>query len=361
MKILILGSSGSNIDLMEYCFNAGMQVHCMSLKPNRFTIAHAHRFVEHDYSDQEFIESYCIENDIDLIYSMGSDACTQMSATVSTKLKLPSLVTPETASLCADKFKRREALGHECPYNIKYKLVSVAGDLDDWNTFPCIIKPIDNQGQRGVFKARSRLELARRLAECLRFSVSGQAIVEEYIAGRESTVNCYIFQSKVYFFVMYDKMPMKTKGHWSPQQYRLPSFYKNDESIGYLVSCISQSANIHDGPLMIQIRYKNQVPKVIEYFSRPGGSHTYAFIKKYCSVDLNETLISHLKGESLPELKVHINHARLSYNLVYGKAGEVPTYPFRGLRDIKEHKAYFAEGEVVSGKGKYERIGYYIQ
>ena len=26
-------------------------------------------------------------------------------------------------------------------------------DLDDWAVFPAIVKPVDNQGQRGVFRA----------------------------------------------------------------------------------------------------------------------------------------------------------------------------------------------------------------
>lgn len=361
MKILILGSSGSNIDLMEHCFNTGLQVHCISLRPNRFSDAYAHYFVEHDYSDQEFIEKYCIAHRIELIYSTGSDVCMQTAATISKRLNLPSLVTPETADLCADKFRRREALGPGCLYNIQYRLILDAEDLGAWNIFPCIIKPVDNQGQKGVFKANSSVELSKRFAQCLRFSASRQVIVEEYIAGRESTVNCYISDSKIYFFVVYDKMPMKIRSNWSPRQYRLPSFYKNDESIVRLIKHISKSAKIHDGPLMIQIRYKNQVPKVIEYFSRPGGSHTYTFIEKYCSVNLNKTLIAHLKGEGLPDLKVNINHPRLSYNLIYGRPGEVPKYAFKSLRDIKDHKEYFAEEEIVSGKSKYERTGYYIQ
>jgi biotin carboxylase len=51
--------------------------------------------------------------------------------------------------------------------------------------FPCVLKPADSGGQRGVFRLDSLDELEPRFADSLSFSRGGETIVEEFVDGTE--------------------------------------------------------------------------------------------------------------------------------------------------------------------------------
>ena len=57
-------------------------------------------------------------------------------------------------------------------------------------SFPLIIKPLDSNSSRGVFKLENEADIAERFPESLKYSKSKKAVlVEEYIDGPEFTVD----------------------------------------------------------------------------------------------------------------------------------------------------------------------------
>jgi len=49
--------------------------------------------------------------------------------------------------------------------------------------FPLGIKPVDSQGQWGVFLVKDNHELEKKIIETLQFSKNKRNIVEEFLAG----------------------------------------------------------------------------------------------------------------------------------------------------------------------------------
>lgn len=60
--------------------------------------------------------------------------------------------------------------------------------------FPVVIKPLDSQGQRGVFKLNSPAEVINSLPETLSFSRADKVLLESYYPSDEITVSAWVDQ-----------------------------------------------------------------------------------------------------------------------------------------------------------------------
>ena len=72
-KLLILGAGNAQIDLIEYAKRIGLKVYVCSYSDNDKGIPLADVFEQIDITDADKIENYVRENEIDYIYSVGSD------------------------------------------------------------------------------------------------------------------------------------------------------------------------------------------------------------------------------------------------------------------------------------------------
>jgi biotin carboxylase len=70
------------------------------------------------------------------------------------------------------------------------------GFADD-RTFPLVVKPCDNMGGRGCSRVDSPDELEAALADAVRFSRTGRAIVEEYMDGAEFSVDAIVYDGRL--------------------------------------------------------------------------------------------------------------------------------------------------------------------
>ncbi len=65
-------------------------------------------------------------------------------------------------------------------------------ELSQWKIFPAIIKPADSQGQRGIFKVDAPQDLERAFEQAKLFSRTQTVIIEEFIQGKEISLNGYM-------------------------------------------------------------------------------------------------------------------------------------------------------------------------
>ncbi|UKI37051.1 MAG: hypothetical protein L6V93_02160 [Clostridiales bacterium] len=66
--------------------------------------------------------------------------------------------------------------------------------------YPLMIKPVDSQGQRGIFKAENFEELSRHFDCAMDYSRCGKVILEKHISGSEVSVNAYVKDGEIIFF-----------------------------------------------------------------------------------------------------------------------------------------------------------------
>jgi carbamoyl-phosphate synthase large subunit len=98
--------------------------------------------------------------------------------------------SPEVTERCLDKWLMKGALmAHRVPC-AKGILLKPGDDpvLPEWLEFPVIIKPRDSFSSRGVYRCGNNDDIERYREESMSFSSTGDVIVEEFISGKEYSV-----------------------------------------------------------------------------------------------------------------------------------------------------------------------------
>src|SRR5699024_10499033 len=106
-------------------------------------------FKEINILDVDKIIEYIKYNDIDVVYSTGSDLAMPLVNKISELLDLPHFVSSETSLFTTNKDLMRQSLSDDCEGNIPFQILDNSDEKIKLS-YPFIMKPTDSQGQRGV-------------------------------------------------------------------------------------------------------------------------------------------------------------------------------------------------------------------
>lgn len=124
--------------------------------------------------------------DVSAIVTAATDKPLVMMARVAKELHLP-FFSQETAEYSTDKYQMKQRFiegGVPCAHG---RLIHIANDAKDLS-FPLICKPRDNSGSRGVKLCRNLSELDTCIKEAFEVSRLDTVLVEEFIEGREFSI-----------------------------------------------------------------------------------------------------------------------------------------------------------------------------
>ena len=297
MKFLVLGIGNAQVDLIKK-LAIDHEIHAVSYLPEGAGRQFVDTFKQIDIKDEQSVFEYARLHSIDIIYSIGSDLGMMTAAAVSNKLKLPSFVTPEIARVCHNKGLLRSRLG-KLDWNVKHNILEGISNMAEFS-YPFILKPVDSQGQRGVFLVKNKRDFFERFSTSLRYSRSERLIVEEYIEGPEISVNAYVVDGEIRFSFISDRIVWSGFSGGIIHKHRFPSQFITIEStikIRQLMMEVIDRIGIENGPVYFQIKLKrNTEPKLIEVTPRLDGCHLWRLIKHATGVDLLEITTNHLMG-----------------------------------------------------------------
>jgi biotin carboxylase len=123
----------------------------------------------------------------DGVLTVASDRAVPVVAAVAEALGLPGIGS-ETARKATNKVAMRRALADAGVPQPRFAAVRTLEDARaavEEIALPAVVKPADSAGQRGLSLVRSAGELEARLAEAVRESQAGEAIVEQFLGGAE--------------------------------------------------------------------------------------------------------------------------------------------------------------------------------
>ena len=296
-KLLVLGAGNAQIDLIEYAKKTGLEVFACSYTDTDKGIPLADGFAKINITDTDKLESFARENGIDYIYSVGSDIAVPSFCRVAENLNLPRFVSSRTAEICCCKHLMREALGEDDPFNVPFAVCRTLDEAESADFYPLMVKPVDSQGQRGVFKADNFKELSQRFDCAVSFSRCGKVILEKYISGSEVSVNAYVKDGEVIFSMLSDRESFDNLPGGIIKAHHLPSVFEGthtQEKINALVCGAVKKLEIDNGPVYFQIKVSSGHPYIIEVTPRLDGCHMWRLIKEYCGVDMMEMTMGHL-------------------------------------------------------------------
>lgn len=184
MKTLaIIGASYLQLPLVKRAKEMGLRTICFAWPQGAVCKEVCDRFYPVSITEQEEILRLCRAEQIDGICTIGSDVAAPTVAYVAEQMSLAG--NPYEAAVRAhDKQIMHQILtdaGVDCP---KSNVQSPISNLQ----LPLIVKPTDRSGSLGVQKVERPEDLQPAIELAKRLSIAGEAIVEEFIEGREISV-----------------------------------------------------------------------------------------------------------------------------------------------------------------------------
>ncbi|MBC8590182.1 ATP-grasp domain-containing protein [Wansuia hejianensis] len=189
-NIMILGANTLQIPLIQEAQRIGFNTVVVSPNKEEPGFKYATYPIYADVKDQELLLKYAREYDIAGVITDQTDIPVRTAAYIAENMGLPG-IGYETATLFTDKFLMREKCKELNIPTLKYKLVKnieEAIEFFDALEGDAILKPVDNQGSKGVSKINSKEVLIEKFQEAMDYSKSQSVLIEQYVTGREFVV-----------------------------------------------------------------------------------------------------------------------------------------------------------------------------
>lgn len=326
----------------------------------------ADHFKEINILDIDAIIDYINENNISLVYSVGSDLAMPVACHISERLNMPHFISEETAKICNNKNLMRTSLGNDFNGNVRFQVVKSLEEEVKLN-YPFILKPADSQGQRGVVLVKNNDEYLDNFNDVRKYSRSGLVILEQYISGPELSVNGYVVDGEIVFLVPSDR---ETWPEYTGliHKHIVPTDNLMDETFDELKSIVESACKklgINNGPVYAQMKLEQGRPYIIEITPRLDGCHMWKLLNYYTGINLLKLTFQHLLNNDLSEL----NNLKpsLSDGYILEFICQKPNTP-ANYTDYKEEAEislysfnYYNSGDNIRPvNGKYDKIGYFI-
>ena len=204
-KIAIIGASYLQEPLIQKAKSCGIQTHVFAWKRGDVGEKSADFFYPISIREKEKILSVCEKTGIDGICSISSELAMIAVNYVADKLHLVGNTNDCVLRTTNKHIMRKcfEENGDPSPRSISVSSAKDAADID--LDFPLIVKPVDRSGSRGVTKVFDRSELSGAIKTALSFGFEKEAIVEEYVDGREYSVEYISWEGKHFFVALTQK------------------------------------------------------------------------------------------------------------------------------------------------------------
>ena len=184
----------------------GLHTICFAWEEGAVCKDEANEFYPISVIDKEQILSVCSVKKIDGICTIASDVAAPTVAYVAERMGLVGN-SYEVALRANNKYLMRQAFsvaGIPCP---AYQKITGFIQLNLANLqFPVIVKPTDRSGSLGITKVERIEELHAAVETALNCSFKHEAIVEEFVEGREISVEFISFKGKHYPLQITDKV-----------------------------------------------------------------------------------------------------------------------------------------------------------
>lgn len=329
-KLAVLGASYLQLPLVRKAQQMGLEVHCFAWADGAVCKDVADHFYPIDVKEKEQILEVCQRVGISGITTIAADLPVPTINYVASRMGLIS--NPyEYSDTTTNKYQMRRCFMENNVPSPKFSLVKEDGNFEIKGfEFPLIVKPTDRSGSKGVEKVLDPVQLEKAICRAKKESFHNEAIIEEFVTGREISVECISFNAEHYILQITDKV---TTGapffveleHHQPSS--LPEEIKT--RVKEIVLHALDALHICYGASHSELKItENGVIKVIEIGARMGGdfigsdlvrlSTGYDFLQGVVEVAMGEfhepqLLESHYSGvyflsEETKHLKTIIEH-----------------------------------------------------
>lgn len=273
-RLLIIGASILQLPAIIKAKTKGYYTIVADINPDAIGVSYADEF--HCVSTIDIVGVSKLAETVhpDGIMTLATDMPMRAIASATAMLGLPG-ISIDTAIKATDKgemIKSFEQYGVAHPWYYIVDSPECFDEVADKVTYPCVIKPTDNAGNRGVSYVANKLELINAYKYSYDNSRSGHVIIEEFMEGEEVSVEIIVYKGQVHVLAITDKTTLGKPyfveiGHAEQSQ-------KSQEVRNAIVDLAVRavkSVGIDNSPAHVEIMVTKDGPKMVELGSRMGG------------------------------------------------------------------------------------------
>ena len=347
-RVLVLGGGSSQLSLLERCRARGLVTVLADRDPHAPGRAMCDHYAQASTFDAAAVLEAAREHRVQAVITAGTDQPVLVATKVCEALGLPSFLDVETALAVTNKRVMKARLAALGIPTARWILAGrdVSGrdaggrDLAELRP-PYVTKPVDSQGQRGVYRIEDPETLRAVAAEVLSWSREDAFLVEEYYPSREVTVSGWVRRGELRILTVTDRVTRDFGAHIGVcLAHRYPTHLASRRAeIETLTARLVEGLGIREGPIYFQLLSGEQGVLVNEVACRLGGAYEDRFIPRVTGVDMLDLLIRASLGEDVrpqPDPAFRGDHAPLyvTVPLLFCRPGRV--HAFSDLSGVRE-------------------------
>jgi biotin carboxylase len=305
-RLLVLGAGPAQLGLLAAARRRGLFVVAVDRDPSAPGFRYADRRAIISVEDERAVERLAEAERIDGVIAPGNDWAVAVAARVADRLGLEHPISTETALLVTSKLRERECFARAGIPQPVFEVCSTGEEAvaaAESVGYPCVPKPTDRQGQRGLTYVEGPDELDAAIEDAFEQSRSGVLLVEELVDGPEVTINGFSLRGRFHPLTVTDRLLCAPPAFGVALAHVWRSSL-DPGTVGAAVEAASAAAaalGVREGPTYTQVRIGPEGPRVGELGARLGGGHDAELCRAALGIDLNALALASALGEEIPE------------------------------------------------------------
>lgn len=212
-KLAIVGASYLQEPLIQRAKKKGIETHVFAWAAGDVGEKSADFFYPISTTEKEAILEKCREIGVDGICTIASDLAVIAVNYVAAHMGLVGN-SMECTARSTNKHLMRECFKEHGLPSPRSFLVESVSDLEGEDiTYPVIVKPLDRSGSRGITKVEDYSGLSEAIEAAKSQGFEKKALVEEFISGKEYSVEYISWQGKHKFLALTEKFTTGAPGY----------------------------------------------------------------------------------------------------------------------------------------------------
>lgn len=324
MKAIILCGGIPQIALINELKEQGVYTILADQNEKAPAVPYADKFYSVSTMDVEGIKEIAQKEKVDFLITVCADQMLLVVAQVSEMLGLPCYLSYETAKNVSDKACMKRIFMENGVPTSKYVILKEldAESIKDLS-YPIIVKPVDSYSSRGVKKVFNYSELEEAFKNAVTISRTDTAVVEEFVEGRELTVDAYIENGQANVLCISELYKIPGNNKFVIYRAKCPADITDEVRalVKDAVCKIAKAFDLHDTPLLVQLITdgKGKI-SVVEFCARTGGGVKFRLIKKMTGFDVVKAVVDLTMGKK-PHVEIKENKNSIINEFLYCNPG----------------------------------------
>ena len=301
MILHIIGGGPGQLSAVRRARELGIGVFVTDLNPEAPGCLEADYFLAASTFDAAETEAAVLDfqnkngGQVDAVLVTGTDQPVLTAAVVAENLGIPYFLDIRQARWLTNKKMMKDRLSANRIKVSPYRFIG-----EDFSTIalaglkpPLVVKPLDSQGQRGVYRLETAVEVAERFDEVKSYSRQSEILVEEYYESDEITVSGWVENRRLYILTVTDRRTIDNlPGIGVCVSHQFPSRHIGRlAEIRRMTEEIVAAFGMKTGPVYFQYLIGVDGIIVNETAARLGGAYEDEFIPFITGIDILDVMI----------------------------------------------------------------------